>query len=116
MLCSQLGCCTYVKVGVPVGDLDRVLLIFIEDIPMVDGGICDESQFALADPLPKYHVFVHRCRLQLLLIVQVEDLDRSRLSLEGDNVEVPVHNSTIGFDWASSDIVAVLEVDDDDFG
>lgn len=107
---------TYGQIGVAVGDLDRSQLVLIENIPVVHGSVCDEAQRVLADPLPEDDILVHGCRLQLLLVVQVEDLDCPLLGLEGDDVEVPVHDSTIGLDRPSGDIIVVLQVDDDDLG
>lgn len=98
-----------------VGDLDRGQLVLIEDIPVVYCGICDETQRVLTDPFPEDYVLIHGRGLQLLLIIQVEDLDCPRLSLQGDNVEVPVHDSTVGLDGPSGYIVAILQIDDDDF-
>lgn len=107
---------THRQIGVSVGDLDGGQLVLVEDIPVVDSRVCDEAQRVLTDPLPEDHVLVHGCRLQLLLVVQVKDLDRPLLGLEGDDVEVPVHNSTVSLDGPAGDIVVVLQVDDDDLG
>lgn len=98
-----------------VGDLDRGQLVLVKDIPVVNCSVRDEAQRVLADPLPEDHILVHGRRLQLLLVIEIEDLDCPRLSLQGDNVEVPVHNSTIGLDGPSRDIIAILQVDDDNF-
>ena len=81
---------------------------------MEDRIICDQTKRVFAEPFPEDNVIIHRCRLQLLLCRQVENLNRPRLRLEGNDVFVPVHDSTIGIDGASDDFIVVFEVDDDD--
>lgn len=83
---------------------------------MVDGSVGNEAESGLVDELPVLHVLVHCGRLELRLLAEVEDLERSRLGLESDDLALPVHDGTVGLDGTSGDIVAVLQVDDDDFG
>lgn len=45
---------------------------------------------------------------------QVEDLDRSALSLESDDVFEPMHDGTVRVDRALDDFIVVLQVDDND--
>lgn len=104
------------QVGMSVRDLLWHVLVLVKHIPVVDSGVCDQAERAVGDPLPEDDVLVHGGRLQLLLVIQVEDLDCSRLGLECDDVEVPVHDGAVGLDWSSRHIVAVFEVDDDNFG
>lgn len=83
---------------------------------MVDCGICNQTQTCLTEPLPEYNILVHGGRLQLRLLAQVKYLKCPRLCLESDDLFVPVHNSTVGFDRSSDDIVIVLQIDNHDFG
>jgi hypothetical protein len=46
--------------------------------------------------------------------VQIEDLNCSRLGLEGNDVSVPVHNGTVGHDGTPNDLIIVLKINDDD--
>lgn len=83
---------------------------------MENTGGCDKAESRLADPLPVLDVLAHGAGLELLLLLEVEDLQCPRLRLEGDDLALPVHDSTVGLDGPPCDIVVVLELDDDDFG
>lgn len=107
---------TNVEVSVSLEHLDGRILASIVHIPMVDAGSGDEAECGVADPLPELHILVHGARLELLLLLQVEDLKRPRLGLERNDLSVPVHDRTIGLDWSTSNIVVVLELDNDDLG
>jgi len=48
-------------------------------------------------------------------LLEVEYLQGARLCLEGDDLACPVHNGTVCLDRATDDIIAILEVDDEDF-
>ena len=107
---------THANALVALEDLNRSSLVGVEDVPVVDGGLSNKTQLLLADPLPEDDILVHCGRLELLLCFEVEDLQRSRLRAESDDLSGPVHDGTVGLDGASDDIVAVLQVDNDDFG
>lgn len=107
---------TDIQVGIALKDLDRRLLRSIVNVPVVDACCGDEAQSGLANPLPKLDVVIHGARLELLLLLEVENLQRPRLGLEGDDLAVPVHDGTVGLDGPACDVVAILELDDDDFG
>lgn len=96
-------------------DLDWLWLGLIKDVPVIDGGLCNETQCCFAEPLPEHNILVHGCRLELRLLAEIEYLEGPRLCLEGNDLLCPVHDCTIGLDWASRDIVALLQVDDDNF-
>ena len=81
---------------------------------MVDGSLGDHADAGFAEPLPEHDIFIQYGGLELLLLLQVENLDRSALGLERDDISVPVHDSTVGIDRAPGDFIVVLEVDDDD--
>ncbi|KAK5636825.1 hypothetical protein RRF57_012537 [Xylaria bambusicola] len=83
---------------------------------MIDRGLGDQAQGRLADPLPKDNVFVHGGGLELLLLLEIEYLQRSRLGTESDDLLSPVHDGTIGLDRATGDIVIGLEINNDDVG
>jgi hypothetical protein len=106
----------YLEVCVTVKSLHWRRLGRVEDIPVVNGALGDQSQCGLADPLPEGHVLTHRGRLEFLFLLEVEDLQSTRLRLEGDNLARPVHDGTVGLDRPADDIVPVLELDDEDFG
>lgn len=80
---------------------------------MVYTCVGNKSQALLIEPFPVDNVLVHGGRFQLLFLSQVKDLKSPRLRLERDNLLVPVHDRTVGLDWAPDDIVVVLEFDDD---
>ena len=107
---------TYLKIRAPIKDLDGGGLTGIEDVPVIDGVLGHEAQGGLVEPLPKDDVFAHGMRLELLLLVEVEDLEGPLSGLKGDDVLVPVHDGTIGLDRSARDIVVVLQVDNDDLG
>lgn len=50
-----------------------------------------------------------------MFLVQIEDLKGSLLSLERDDLPMPVHDCTVSLDWPAHDLVIMLEVDNDDF-
>ena len=83
---------------------------------MIYSSICNEAQCRFTEPLPEHNILIHRGRLQLGFLAQVEYLEGPGLCLERNNLLCPVHDSTIGFDWSPDDIVTVLKVDDYDFG
>lgn len=105
---------TNVQVGVTLEDLNGSVLACIVHVPVEDAGGGDETEGGLANPLPELNILVHCARLELLLLLEVEDLERPRLGLEGNDLSVPVHDSTVGLDWPACHIVAILELDDND--
>ena len=107
---------TYVQVSVTLEDLDGGGLAGIVDVPVKDGCFGDQTQGRLADPLPENDVLVQGGRLELLLLLEVENLEGSRLCAKSDDLLGPVHDGTVGLDGSPSDIVALLQVDNDDFG
>lgn len=84
-------------------------------VPVVNRVICDQSQTSLAEPLPENNIFIHGRRLELDLLRKVEDLYRPGLGLERNDLLIPMHDGTIGLDRSPHDLIAFLEVDDDDF-
>ena len=82
---------------------------------MIHTSRCNEAKSRLADPFPVLDVLAHGAGLELLLLFEIEDLQRPRLGLEGDDLALPVHDSTVSLDGSPCDIVVVLELDDDDF-
>jgi hypothetical protein len=107
---------THTHVLVALKNLDRSSLVGIKNVPVVDGVLGDQTQLILTNPLPEDDIFVHGSRLELLLCLEVKDLQCSRLCAQSDDLSGPVHDGTVGLDGASDDIVAVLEVDNDNFG
>lgn len=103
----------YIQIWKSLEDLYGVALRRVEDIPMVDGVIRDETNARFTDPLPVYDILVHCSRLQLLLCRQIEGLNCSCLP-QGDDVSVPVHDGTVCIDGAANDLIVVLEINDDD--
>jgi hypothetical protein len=87
---------------------------WVEDVPVVDGSFSDQTQAGLTEPFPKDNIFVHCGRLQLGFGTQVEYLERPLLRLESNNLFAEVHDGTVSLDGPSDDIVAILEIDDDD--
>ena len=106
---------TDLEVGVPLEDLDGGGLGRIEYIPVKNARVGDKAQRTLADPLPEHNVLGHRIRLQLPFGVQVEDL-QSALGLERDDILGPVHDGAVSLDGSPRDIIAVVQIDDDDLG
>lgn len=104
----------HLKVIITLEHLDGGILTRIVDIPVEDAGCCDKTKLVLADPLPELDILVHGAGLELLLLLEIEDLQCSRLSLESNNLSVPVHDGTVGLDWPTGDVVAILELDDND--
>jgi hypothetical protein len=107
---------TYTQVGVALKHLDGRILAGLVNIPVIDARRGDETDGGLADPLPELHILVHSARLELLLLLEVEDLEGSGLGFEGDDLAVPVHDGTVGLDRPSRNVVAILELDDDNLG
>lgn len=105
---------TYRKVGKTIKHLDGVLLGGVIDVPVVDGGLGNQTQGLVTEPLPVDDVLIHHCRLELLLCGKVEDLNCPALGLEGDNVLAPVHDRTVRIDWPPHDLIVVLQVNNDD--
>src|SRR4051794_15036665 len=103
---SESGSSAYLKISVAVKRLDGRRLGRVEDIPVIDGAVCDESQRRLADPLPEDHILGHGCGLEFLLLFEIEDLKGARLGSQGDYLARPVHDGTVGLDRATDDIVA----------
>ena len=58
----------------------------------------------------------HQKDSQLLLVLQVENLNGPRLGPQGDDLTLRVHDSTVGLDRPPDHIIAILQLDDDDFG
>lgn len=100
----------HLKVIIALEDLDGGILARIVDIPVEDAGCCDKTELVLADPLPELDILVHGAGLELLLLLEVEDLQCSRLSLESNDLSVPVHDGTVGLDRPTGDVVAILEL------
>lgn len=113
---AQAGRLTHVEVGVALEDLDGRILGGVIDIPVVDTAGCDEAQSGFTDPLPELNILVHCAGLELLLLLKVEDLEGPGLGLEGNDLLVPVHDSTVGLDRPARYVVAILELDNDNFG
>lgn len=105
---------TYRKVGKTIKHLNWVLLGSVIDVPVVDGGLGDQTQGLVAEPLPVDNILVHYRGLQLLLGGEVEDLNCPALGLEGDNVLAPVHDRTVSIDRPPHDLIVVLQVNNDD--
>lgn len=80
---------------------------------MIDSSIGDQTKAVCTDPFPVDNILTHRCRLQFLLLAEVEDLECSRLRLQCNDLSVPVHDRTVSLDRPFDDIIVVLEVDDD---
>lgn len=68
---------TYAQIIVSGKLLHGSGLVGIENIPVVYGRVSNKTNCSITDPLPKDHIFVHRCGLELLLGLQVENLQRS---------------------------------------
>lgn len=83
---------------------------------MVYRRLRNQAQRSFAEPFPEHHILVHRGRLQLRLLTQVEYLECAGLCLQRDDLLRPVHDGTIRLDGSSDGIIVVLEVDDYDFG
>jgi len=99
-----------------VKNLDGSCLARVKHVPVIYGAFSDQSESRLADPLPEGHVLTHCGRLEFLLLLQVKDLQSARLGLQGDDLARPVHDGTVRLDGSADHIVAVLEIDDEDFG
>lgn len=120
-MCELAGDCggaqtlgdTNVEVSITLKHLDGGILSGIVDIPVVDATCRDKTNGRFADPLPELDILVHGAGLELLLLLKVEDLQGPGLGLESNDLLVPVHDGTVGLDGAAGDIVAVLELDDD---
>ena len=107
---------TYAQVRKSVEDLNWLRLGWIKDVPVIDGRLCHQTQTLVTEPLPIHDILVHDRRLQLLLCRQVEDLDRSALGFQGNDVAGPVHNSTVRIDRPLNDFIIVFQVDDNHLG
>lgn len=99
---------TYRKVGKPVKHLRRVLLGSVVHVPVVHGGVGNQTQRLFTEPFPVDDILVHHCGLELLLCLKVEDLNCAPLSLEGDDVLGPVHDGTVGIDRPPHNLIVVL--------
>ena len=112
--CPQCKNGTNTQVWQPIKNLDGLGLGRIENIPVIDRGLCHQAQALFTEPLPVDNILVHDSRFELLFCRQVENLDRSALSLESDDVFEPMHDSTVRVDRALDDLIVVLQVDDND--
>jgi hypothetical protein len=88
----------------------------VEDVPVVDGLCADERKRGLADPSPELNVLLMAVCLQTLLGLEVEELQRPSLRLEGYDGLRQVHDGAVGADRSSDDIVCVLQINDDRLG
>jgi hypothetical protein len=84
----------------------------VEDVPVVDGLCADERKRGLADPSPELNVLLMAVCLQTLLGLEVEELQRPSLRLEGYDGLCQVHDGAVGADRSSDDIVCVLQIND----
>lgn len=50
---------THLQVGIAVEHFDGRCLGGVEDVPMVDGSVCDQAQCRLARPLPEGNILTH---------------------------------------------------------
>lgn len=107
---------THVQVSVALKHLDRRVLASIVDVPVVNTVGRDEAKSRLADPLPVLDILAHSAGFELLLLFEIEDLQRPGLCLEGNDLFLPVHDGTVGLDGSPRNIVVVLELDNDDLG
>lgn len=112
---GEMGAKAYAHRGIALEDLHGGL-VRLEHVPVVHTSLGDEANRALADPLPVNNVLVCGCRIQLGLLLEVEDLECPGLGPQGNDGTRPVHDGTVGLDAPAHDIAEVLEVDDDDFG
>ncbi len=63
------------EVGVAIKRLDGRRLRGIKYVPVVDGALCNQAQGRVGNPLPEGDVLAHGGRLELLLLLQVENLE-----------------------------------------
>ena len=103
----------HTKVGISVKDLNRRNCRGVVDVPVENRGIRDHAETFGADPLPVHDVLSHHIGLQLLSLAQVEDLQCSRLRLEGYDLTGPVHDGAISLDGTLYYFIVVSKVDDD---
>jgi hypothetical protein len=94
----------------------RNSVLRVEHVPVVYRLCADERERRLADPPPKLDVLLMAVCLQALLGLEVEQLQRPALGLEGYDGLSQVHDGTVCANRPPNDIVGVLEVDDDGFG
>jgi len=80
---------------------------------MIDCCVGHQTKTCFAVPFPEDNIFVHGGRFELLFGTQVEDLNSSGLSLEGNDLLVPVHDGTICVDRSLDDFIVVFEINDD---
>ena len=97
-----------------IKDLDRSRLRRVNDVPVVDRVVRDQTKIVLAEPFPEQDLLAHGGRLESLALLQIEDLQCPLLRLEGDDHLAPVHDGAVSLDRSTGEIVVVLEVDDDD--
>lgn len=50
---------TYCEIGSSVKYLGRVGLTLVKHVPVIDRGICNQTECIYANPLPEEHVLVH---------------------------------------------------------
>ena len=99
---------TYVEISIALEDFDRRGLGRVENIPVIDSRISDQTKGGVAYPLPEKDILIHGSRLQLGLLLEVEDLQRPRLGSKSNDLLSPVHDGTVGLDWSAGNIIAVL--------
>ena len=97
-------------------NFDWRLLIWIEDVPVVDARVGHQSQRRLIKEFPEDYILNHSIALEFGFVFKVEYLQSPRLSFERNDELVPVHDGAVSLDRSANDIVGILEVDDDDFG
>lgn len=88
----------------------------VEYVPMVDRLCADERKGGLADPSPELNVLLMAVCLQALLGLEVEELQRPALRLEGNDGLSQMHDGAVCANRSSDDIVCVLQIDDDRLG
>ena|ERR1700733_9965968 len=104
---------TNVEIGVAFEHLNGLSLFGIKHIPVIDSGIGHKANGALANPLPKYHVFSHLGALKFLFLLQVENLNCSLLRSQSNYLTIPVHNGTVSLNRSPNHIVIVFKVNND---
>lgn len=108
---------TYLQLLLTIKDLARARRVAaIEDIPMVYGLGADKRQRSLADPPPELNVLGVGVRLQPLLGIEIEELERPTLRLKSNNGLRQMHDGAVSANRPPDDIIRVLEVDDDGLG
>ena len=104
----------YRETRIAIKHLLGLLLRLIKDIPVVYRCIRDKTERIDTNPFPKSNVFMELCRLDLLSLAQVKNLQCPSLCLQSNNVSMPVHDSTVCFNRSTNNLIVVPEVDDID--